>query len=107
MGLFEDKYLDLKRKGAADKFKWMEKIDQVILPSQKKRIRQNDKSVLREMILPGWVSWELLYDWATHSVDKDEKDACVLCGKPGQGISFKGRHVCWECFNELKLVQAK
>ena len=107
MGLFEDKYLDLKRKGAADKFKWMEKIDQVILPSQKKRIKQNDKSVLREMILPSWVTWELLYDWATHSADKEASSACVFCDKRGEGISFKGRHVCWECFNEMKLVQGK
>ena len=106
MGLFEEKYLDFKRKGAADKFKWLEKINQVILPSQKKRIQQNDKSVLKEMIIPGWVTWELLFDWASRSADQG-KNACILCAKREDGINFKGKHVCWECFNEMKLVQGK
>lgn len=107
MSLFEEKLLDLKRKGAADKFKWMENIDKAILPSQKKRIQQNDKTVLQELILPSWVSWELLYDWAVHAKEKDDKKVCVLCHEFNEGINFKGKHVCWACFTEMKSVQGK
>ena len=105
MGLFEEKYLDLKRKGAVDKFKWMEKIDQIILPSQRKRIQQNDKSVLKELVLPSWVSWDLLYDWAKSRQEDEGKHVCVFCHRFNQGINFKGKHLCWECFNEIKAVQ--
>ena len=107
MGVFEDKYLEFQRRGAIDKIKWMERIDKAIMPSLKKRIQQNDKTVLRELVLPAWVNWEMLYDWATSAMAREGKNVCVLCTEFGEGVNFKGKHVCWTCFNEMKAVQQK
>ena len=105
MGLYEEKLLDLKRKGAENKWRFLEALDKKVLPSQKKRIQQNDKSVWRELVLPGWMSWELLFDWATQGLEKEGKQVCLFCRGFNPGINFKGKHVCWECFNEMKSVQ--
>ena len=105
MGLYEDKLIDLKRKGAEDKWRLLESLERIILAGQKKRIQQNDKTVLRELVLPGWLSWELLFDWACQGLEKEGKEVCLFCHGFNKGISFKGKHVCWECFNEMKSVQ--
>ena len=107
MGIYEDKILDLKRKGAEDKWRYLEKLETLVLPSQKKRIQQNDKTVLRELVLPSWISWELLFDWATQGMEQEDKKVCLFCHGLNQGINFKGKHVCWECFNEMKAVQSR
>jgi hypothetical protein len=105
MGIFEDKLLDLKRKGAEDKWRFLENLDKLILPSQKKRIQQNDKTIIRELVLPSWLSWELLFDWAIQGMEKEGKKVCLFCHGLNEGINFKGKHVCWGCFNEMKSVQ--
>lgn len=92
------------RKGAIDKAKFVEKLDTTILASQVKRIQQNDKSVLKEMVLPKWVDWDLLYTWANSKTVLSEKGRrCILCNEAQEnGIPFNEKFICENCFIKLK-----
>ncbi len=102
MGKFEDKLLDLMRKGDMEKVKWMKSLNKTIMPSQVERIQQNDKSVLREMVVPKWVSWDLLYEWAdSKKIEKGRR--CILCSQTNEvGIEFNQKFICENCFLKLK-----
>ena len=78
MGIFEEKKNEFYRKGAVDRVKWMEGLKKTILPSQLKKIQQNDKTILQEIVLPKWASWELIYDWA-QSRNTDKGPRCIFC----------------------------
>ena len=97
---FQD-YIDrYYRTGALDKAKWLETIDQKIPKSYKERIAKGDKSVLQELILPKWVTWEMLVEWV-----KEEKkgEVCVICGKVVDNyITIHGKVVCMSCITEIK-----
>lgn len=100
---FEEKYLDLKRKGDKEKINWMENIDRHIRQSMIDRIISNDKSVLNEVVIPKWVSWGLLLSWAQEKRKKEKPDLCVLCGRRDEiGMHFNNRYICEKCFIELK-----
>ncbi|MFH1256709.1 MAG: hypothetical protein V1494_05470 [Candidatus Diapherotrites archaeon] len=99
---FDQKLVELTRRGDSGKAKWLKNIGKSILPSQAARIRQNDKTVLKELVLPKWVDWDLLFEWAM-----DKKDAkgrqCILCnGFEEAGIDFQEKYICSKCFFALK-----
>lgn len=105
---YEERLLELTRKGAIDKVKWLKNINKIILPSQKKRIQQNDKSVLNDLVLPKWVTWDILYEWASQKVAEDNTFTCILCNnKVMHGTNFRGKHICQECLNELKRLHGE
>lgn len=100
--LFEKKLLEFMRRGDTEKVHWLKNIDKHILPSHIKRILRKDKTILQELVLPKWLTWELLYDWAL-TQKKDEGKLCVLCNNYHKvGIEFKGKFICEYCFLELK-----
>src|SRR3989344_8665708 len=100
---FEEQYTELRRKGAKEKYLWMENLDLKILPSQKKRIQANDKTVLRELIIPKWVSWELLYSWATKEMGVENGKECIICNQSQEfGIKMENKFICQNCFIKLK-----
>lgn len=85
-----------------ERMKWLENIEKHVLSAQVKRILRKDKSVMQEMVLPKWVSWELLYDWAL-TKKKDSEKQCVLCNEFKElGIDFNEKFVCDYCFLQLK-----
>lgn len=96
--------IDYMRKGALDRVKFLESMDKNILPSQLKRIQQNDKTVLKEMVLPKWVKWELLQEWANNTkVSERNGEMCILCNeKSSTGIDFNEKFICEHCFIRLK-----
>ena len=100
MSLYETVLIELKRKGDEKKVKWLEGLDKRISLTQKKRIQENDLEVMQELFAPKWVSWEILFDWATKG--KETKN-CILCNKEDHlGINFKGKFVCANCLFEIK-----
>lgn len=102
MNKFESKKTEFLRKGAIQKVKWLEKIDKIILPSQVKKIQQNDKTVLKELVLPSWVNWDIIYDWALAKKENSGK-TCILCNLTAEnGIFFLEKYVCESCFLKLK-----
>jgi len=103
--LFEEKYLELKRRGDQEKANWIENIEKHVRPSYIDRILIEDKKVMQELVLPKWVSWELLHSWASEVKKKGEKiiDLCVLCGKRDNlGVYFNEKFICEQCFIGLK-----
>jgi len=100
--IFEEKLLDFKRKGDQEKVRFLEKLDNIIQKSQKKRIQANDKTILDEVIIPKWVPWEILYSWATREKGVKGK-RCVFCSEVHElGVNLKEKFVCHDCFFELK-----
>ena len=100
---FDKKMSEYMRKGNIDKTRWMQNIGNVILPHYVKRIQQNDKTVMRELILPEWVSWNLIYDWAMQQRHADGTRDCILCGEQSElGIDFNEKYICDNCFIKLK-----
>lgn len=94
------------RKGDTDKVKWLKKLDKVILPSHVKRIIQNDKTVLMEMVIPRWVDWPLLTDWAKGKKGNVGEPLCILCNNASKnGITYLEKHICESCFLKLKHLQ--
>ena len=98
----EQKRLEFIRRGDKDKANWLKNMHKIILPSQIKKIQQNNKSVLREMVLPKWVSWHLLRKWAQNKKVAEGR-RCIFCDSFEQvGIDFKEKFVCDSCFLKLK-----
>ncbi len=96
----EEMILKLQRTGQLDKSRWLETMDQRIPPSFKKRIVENDKTVLRELIMPNWVTWEFLREWA---LDDVKRLNCSACGKVTDDFTnFKQVSLCSECLETLK-----
>ncbi len=103
MGKFETKKTELLRKGAMEKVKWLENIDKSIMPSAAKRIQQNDKTVLKDLVLPSWVSWDILQDWAASKGGTGR--TCILCNnKAENGIDFREKYICETCFLKVKTL---
>lgn len=102
MGKFETRKNELLRKGEIGKVRWLENIEKAILPSQFKRIRQNDKTVLKELVLPSWVKWDTIYDFATTKKNNEGK-TCILCNLEHEnGVYFIEKYVCESCFLKIK-----
>ncbi len=100
MNLFEETVSEFQRKGDEEKTKILMGLSKRIAPSQKKRIQENDESVLQELFLPKWVSWEILFAWATKEVSES---TCILCNEKDElGMEFRGKFICANCFIELK-----
>ncbi len=104
MTRFQEKKDELLRKGAIDKVKWLENIDKNIMPSNIKRIQQNDKTVLREIVVPSWVSWDLLHDWALSKKGKAMAGkTCILCNNDAEnGMYYLEKYICENCFLKIK-----
>ncbi len=106
MNDFEKYVIELTRKGAVDQVAFLKKLDRMVRPSQRKKIQQNDKSVLKELVFPSWLKWDLLYLWAMNRAETDGKQACVFCSEVTQGgTNFKGKFICHDCYNDFKTVQ--
>lgn len=104
MGIFEETKNEYYRKGAVDRVKWMESLKKTILPSQLKRIQQNDKMVLQEVVLPKWASWELLYDWAQGQNNARGKN-CIFCYEQHEnGANYMDKFICENCFLKIKNI---
>ncbi|MBU0636226.1 hypothetical protein KKE06_04335 [Candidatus Micrarchaeota archaeon] len=100
---FEKTYQDMVRKGAMEKVRWLENLSKMILPSMRKRIQMNDKTVLQELVIPNWVKWELLHEWANEKATEGKGQLCVLCsGIKEAGIRYNNRFVCEPCFKSIK-----
>ncbi len=56
--------LKYQRTGESAKAKWLETMHEKIPPSFKERIKKDDKKILNELILPSWVTWDILRSWA-------------------------------------------
>lgn len=105
MDRFEQKLIELTRRGDIEKVKWMKNIDRIILPNQVKRIQQNDKTVLQELVLPKWVRWDLLYEWANNKRVRKGR-MCILCNEYSEnGIDFEQKYICENCFFGLKNLE--
>jgi len=104
MSLFADTKLKYLQKGMVDRVKYLDNLHNVILPSFIKKIQQNDKTVLKEVVLPEWLNWDLLFDWASQIKIENGK-RCTLCGNGNEvGILFKEKWICDECLLRLKDV---
>jgi len=103
--MFEEKVLELSRRGEQKKAEYLKNLDNVILSSFVKRIQEDDKTVLKEVVVPDWVSWDLLRDWALAKGTPAGKK-CVLCSDFNEtGVDFKNKFVCRECFLALKNME--
>ncbi|MFH1751454.1 MAG: hypothetical protein ABH821_00740 [archaeon] len=88
-----------KRIGDSEKIRFLESLDKKILPSQKNKIVENDKSITRELFLPSWVSWELIRSWAVKDL---KQNTCVFCNQLFEDLKeFKGKSICSYCLQEL------
>ena len=100
---FEQTILELTRKGALEKVKFLKSLRKKVMPSQLEKILQNDKSVLEELFLPKWVAWELLRAWADNYKVGGQGKKCSLCNcKNELGIDFNERFICENCFVRIK-----
>ncbi len=103
---FEQTVINLMRKGAEDRVRLLKNLHKKVLPSQLERIQKNDKSVLQEMFMPKWVSWELLRAWADNFKRPGKGKQCILCDeKKENGIDFNERFICESCFVRLKQLE--
>jgi len=99
---FDKMKIEWLRKGNVEQIKYLDNLHKVMLPSQIKRIQQNDKSVLKELVLPKWMKWDLLFQWSNNLTVMDGR-RCVLCEQTNSaGIDFKGKWICDGCFVRLK-----
>ncbi len=100
---FEQTKTELTRKGDLKKVRFLESLRKRIMPSQVTRINQNDRSVLRECILPKWIRWELLRAWADNFKEEGKGKICILCNSRSDlGVDFREKFICENCFIRLK-----
>jgi len=99
----EEMIMKYERIGARDRARWLETIDEKIPPSFKERIKANDKTVTRELILPTWVDWNLLRNWA---LDDKSKVTCSACHEDtSKYIVYDNLIICKDCLSEIKKLK--
>jgi hypothetical protein len=103
MGKLDEIILQWHRIGQKDRARWLETIDIRIPNSFKERIKQNDKKVLQELILPTWLEWDILRTWA---LEGDDSATCNICGSVTEKFTnVKNATVCGDCIREIKNVK--
>ena len=103
MDYYEEKILEFTQKRLVDRIKFMENLHRNILPAQIKRIQSNDKSVTKELVLPEWMEWDLLYEWAMKKNVIDNPRECVICNQQsGTGYDINLKFLCQSCFFKIK-----
>ena len=103
MDSWEAKMIELVRRGHRDRVHFIENMRKSVMPRQVKRIQQNDKSVLKEIVLPKWLDWDLLYEWAMRFEVIDNPRECVLCNEPAElGVDYNQKFICARCFFKLQ-----
>lgn len=92
------------RHGHKDRVQFMEtELKRRVLPSQVERIKQNDKTVLGELVLPKWLDWDLLYEWSLRIEAPKKGHQCILCNEYAErGTDFNGKFICDPCFFRIK-----
>jgi hypothetical protein len=99
----EQTITELTRKGDMEKVKMLKTLHRRVMPSQAERIRKNDKTVLREFMLPKWIAWELLRAWADSKQPDQKGKICILCNSRSEtGMDFNERFICENCFLKVK-----
>jgi hypothetical protein len=103
--MFNQKVLELTKHGEMKKAACLNSLDNTILPSYVRRIQQNDRTVMKDLVLPNWVTWELLLDWAESKKSPSER-RCALCEEMHDlGMDFNNKFVCEHCFMKMKNMQ--
>ncbi|MEM4256984.1 MAG: hypothetical protein QXZ13_02845 [Candidatus Diapherotrites archaeon] len=104
MDKWEEIKFRLVKEGRSDRVKFLEGLNKIIPPSAVLKIRQNDKSVLQEIVLPSWLDWDTLFVWAQRqSVVKGM--LCIFCAQASDvGVNFKEKWICEQCFLKLKEI---
>ena len=98
---FEQIINNYLRKGLVGRADYLRKLDSLILPIHKKMIQENDRSVLRELILPKWMEWDVLVAWANKDIE--EHSRCLFCNRPAE-YEYKGQNICSKCISALKKI---
>ncbi len=103
--LFEEKKTQFLLKGNLERVKWMENIHRHVPEGFKRRVQANDKTVLQELVLPGWCSWALLFSWAGKEITGRGR-RCILCeGLDNMGVELNEKFVCHKCFMRIKNME--
>ena len=106
MDQWDEKMVEMVRRGQRDRVKHLEKLHKSILPMQLKRIQQNDKTVLKDLVLPSWLGWDLLYEWSNRKKVVGKTRECILCNEAQEfGMEFKEKFICDNCFLRLKNLE--
>jgi len=94
------------RRGHKNRVEYLESLKEKVLPSQIKRIQQNDKSVKKDLVLAHWMDWDTLYEWSqTLKVNAKGAD-CILCDKEmPNGMTINDKFVCENCFLKIKNME--
>lgn len=102
---FEKTLNEFMRRGDMEKVKFLKSLSKRIMPTQVQRIRRNDKSVLAEMVLPAWMDWGLLKQWADENSEEENGKVCALCSDiKDVGVKFNEKFICETCFKEIKSI---
>ena len=101
------KMAQLVRHGHKDRVRFLESgLIRSVLPTQLARIRQNDKTVLKELVLPPWLDWDTLYEWSFRVKPTESGTECILCNKNARrGTTFENKFICDECLFKIRGMQ--
>lgn len=103
---FEKIKNDFMRRGDMEKAKILQTLNKRLMPTQIQRIRRNDKTVLMEMVLPSWLTWDLLKQWVEENSEQESGKLCALCSNVKDvGVKFNEKFICEGCFKEIKNIQ--
>jgi len=106
MDAWEQKMVEFLRRGQKDRVDYFEGLHKSMLPSQLKHVQQNDKTILKELVLPKWMTWELLFEWANRHKVNENTRPCILCNNENDaGIDFMEKFICDYCFLKLKNME--
>ncbi|MBI5553550.1 MAG: hypothetical protein HY917_02305 [Candidatus Diapherotrites archaeon] len=99
---FEELMTDYVRRGEREKANYFLSLEKSMLPSHLKRVESGDRSVLKETVVPKWVSWEMLQEWVKYKKSAGGK-RCALCELTAEnGIEFMNKFLCDNCFLSIK-----
>ena len=106
MDEWERKMIEFVRRGQKDRVQFLDKLHRSILPMQLRRIQQNDKTVLKDLVLPRWLDWDLLFEWSNRKKVVGKTRECILCNEAQEfGMEFKEKFICDNCFLKLKNLE--
>lgn len=95
--------MEFLRRGQRDRVQFLDGLKNSVLPMQLRRIQQNDKTVLKELVLPAWLDWDLLYEWSLHHAGPLKGRECILCNRNAEhGHFYNDKFICEECLLNVK-----
>jgi formylmethanofuran dehydrogenase subunit E len=99
----EQHMIELTRRGQEDKVRYIKNLDRSLLPSQKQRIINHDTSVWHELVVPNWLTFDMLREYIITKDKPQNAEMCTFCNSAVENpLNLNGKNICRDCAEKIR-----